>query len=261
MFVNLKSLIIFLLTLLLLINIILLNVYLNPEFYESFIYKEESIPNIIFIVLENHKNRLNNVKNIIKNEHLGKYSLFNAIDGNTLNFDNLNQSNRITRHAINKLKPGVIGCSLSHITVWEKFIRGDTNSLIILEDDIDICNNFNNKVSLLYHNLPLDYDICYLEVRENLDSAFKCKPINKYLMEGAPQYGTIGYIISKKGAQKLIKYCTPIDNAIDIMISNAIKKKEIISYISREDLVFHKYKFKSVVCGKGKFCTPGKYDS
>ena len=243
-----------------LISIILISILIiiikRPQIYESFIGNIIPIPGITFIVLEKYQNRINNVKQLINNQHLTNYHIFKAIDGTKLNRLRLLKEGFITEYVKSNVKPGVIGCSLSHLNIWLNFVTSHQNNLIVLEDDIDLTNNFKVKIALLLNNLPEDYDICYLQLRDNLDPSFKRKTINKYLRNGSPQYGTVGYIISRKGANKLIPYCFPIYNAIDIMISDAVKKRRITSYITTNDIVFHEYKFTSVVCGKGKHCTP-----
>ena len=220
--------------------------------YESF---SNHLPSIQFIVLKNYKNRVHNVHELINKEGIQNYTIFDAIDGSRQNRLQLMRDGKLNKNT-NSLRLGVIGCSLSHITIWKQFIKSSNGDLLILEDDINLANNFNKQLSLVMRHLPTDYDICYLQERKNLDQRFKNTPINKYIRSGWPQYGTIGYLISKKGAKRLLTYCDPIYQAIDVMISDVVKRRDIKCYITRENLVSHTYKFTSVVCGVGKHCKP-----
>ena len=51
---------------------------------------------------------------------------------------------------------------------------------------------------------------------------------NLYFHEGYPQYGTVAYIISKKGAEKLLNNIIPLSSPIDDNIIDNMEKKKII---------------------------------
>lgn len=123
------------------------------------------------------------------------------------------------------LRPGVIGCFYSHYRLWKKCVDLD-ETICIFEDDVNIVRPL----------IPVEFDdvlITVLGARKN----------RKYLHylhnpEGTPdaaEYqnssmpGTPGYMITPKGAKKLLKYYKhtflPSDNAInksvvDIKIHN-----------------------------------------
>jgi GR25 family glycosyltransferase involved in LPS biosynthesis len=118
-------------------------------------------------------------------------------------------------------RQGYIGCALSHIELWKELSKSDEDYYIIMEDDIEFADNFESKLNLVLHSLTNNpyVDISFLgyfywngkpEKRDEY-------PIVK--MIEIPKYmgGTIGYIISKAGACKLlniVKY-KGVQNGID----------------------------------------------
>jgi glycosyl transferase, family 25 len=118
---------------------------------------------------------------------------------------------------------GAIGCSLSHISLWEKISAseaGSEDSFLILEDDVRPNQNTKEKMDEILKNLPKNWDIVFLGymfpmLYENNDekageNLYKIKSI---------LFGTHAYLINKKGAKKLLKMAFPITDQIDSYIS------------------------------------------
>jgi len=107
---------------------------------------------------------------------------------------------------------GELGCFLSHYNSWKFVIDNNLNSCLILEDGIEfIRNDFNN---LTIHE---DTDILFInEEMNNYDS-------NKNIIG----YGTQGYIITKKGAKKLMENCSTLFIPIDLQIRHLCNIKKI----------------------------------
>ena len=119
---------------------------------------------------------------------------------------------------------GAIGCSLSHIQLWQNLVNSNSNEYLIFEDDVipsNICtvrllNDFIN-------NLPFDWDMCFLgfmhrttgekDIGFNID---KNKSIHKM---NSITFGMHAYLINKKGAEKLLKKVFPLSCQIDSFIS------------------------------------------
>lgn len=118
-----------------------------------------------------------------------------------------------------------IGCSLSHIKAWKSMLKNNDDTALFLEDDVTINNNFMEYFSKIYPSIPKDYYIIYLgctvgcSINKKYDIDY---PISKILL-GSNKYSKKvikindnvytpslplalhGYILSKKGAEYLIK--------------------------------------------------------
>ena len=125
-------------------------------------------------------------------------------------------------------KKGEIGCILSHLLVWRSIYQNNNfekNDLFaIFEDDAFFTDNFNEKWEKSLKKIKNnDIDILYIGgafikdfQSNNLDKWEKVDD-NLYKTSNEPRT-THGYIITKKGAEKLIELanseygiCEPLD--------------------------------------------------
>ena len=170
----------------------------------------------------NIKLKFNNYPNI-------KYDFYRAIDGKELQINN-----KIVDIFYNNCfgnKKGVIGCALSHLTLWKQLINDNNNDFyVIFEDDVELCENFDIKLNEITKNFSKNnYDLLYLgsfhnynNYNKNNDDIFECEILNRNQANG-----TFGYIISKKAAKDILEF---IDNnscfkPIDYIIYYGIKTK------------------------------------
>ena len=235
------------LTIVLFLALIFLIVYSLPKnSKENFEDNNIDRYKLYFIVLQKDKKRVMHINNIIKKFNIQNYEIISAVDGNKLNIDEIIKNNYITEEKFNKMRRGAIGCSISHIRLWERLQKENNDFFIILEDDVYFNKDFKNRLINYIKNLPKDFDISQLLIHDSQKRFFNNAPnVNKYVKEGYPQYGTVGYIISNKGIKKLLKHCKPIYTAIDNMIMNNIKNKHIKAYIPKEEIIYMPYNMKS----------------
>eukprot|EP00943_MAST-04B_sp_MAST-4B-sp1_P008802 g8802.t1 len=133
-----------------------------------------------------------------------------------------------------ELTRGSIGCALSHIQIWENILTSTTyhtdTYFIVLEDDIYVTHDFDSKLKRYMNKLPKDFDIIYLGTQyyvkyqhivqnPDADTDDKSLPFLKKVLYD--HYGTFGYMISRKGAQKLLHNVYPLKKQIDSYIIDA----------------------------------------
>ena len=141
-------------------------------------------------------------------------------------------------------KKGSCGCYISHILLWDKILKdNDSEIILILEDDIIIDNNFENKFLKYYKDVPNDWDLLYLGTGKQLG-----KNINKNIMKPkigsftGYNNGTFGYIIKKTSIEKIKKLILPIKNkTIDFVIRNNFKNIKAYFFINK--IILHNYNF------------------
>ena len=170
---------------------------------------------------------------------------FSAIDKeDTCKLNELNQKYDVD---IN-LKPhwhkiGVNACFVSHILVWEDFLYNnpDEKYLCVLEDDAKfVKGGFEDMTNLCKNiNVPEDQvDIMYISDRVASDSKNK-------VCNGC---GTEGYIVTKKGVEKLLQCMKPGIFAIDLQMQAHYevfrKNNHLQQYLTRKDIVIKAYKSK-----------------
>lgn len=135
--------------------------------------------------------------------------------------------------------PSAIGCAMSHIKVYEKFLRTDAKYCVVCEDDIQFTKQSNAQFSKLKYNLAsVAYDIIYLGCFESplLTSLMRCLNMtnkteaidNNMLRSPEVSLGLHGYLISRSGAVKLLKALKGnVFTHIDFCIQTLIVKREL----------------------------------
>lgn len=144
------------------------------------------------------------------------HSIYNTEDPNAF----LNHELMSKYVSISMMNPSEIGCLLSHVTLWELVATDpELNRIAIFEDDARTQFNgdqLNNNVKGLYEyleaqNIP-EPEMLYLG--KALDDCTQYKKVwNNIYYSGRPLCFH-AYIITKKGAQELLKlspYNMPID--------------------------------------------------
>ena len=108
---------------------------------------------------------------------------------------------------------GILGCAVSHISMWKDALKSAKNS-IILEDDVVLDDLFVEKFNKIYQNIKHDprWDILYLGFFD--DEYGLTHYGDEFVHDGVMRFsnnmrlyggGAFGYVLRPKGADKLIK--------------------------------------------------------
>jgi GR25 family glycosyltransferase involved in LPS biosynthesis len=171
------------------------------------------------INLDRRPDRWEKIKGDLNKAGLKNYTRFSAVDGTKL------QMNEGIKHLFRgndfNYRQGVVGCALSHIKLWTELVSSPYEYMIIMEDDIELIDNFKSKLNVSLHQLlqkPF-IDLMFLGY-----SYWQGRPakLNNYPMVKSieiPSYmgGFYGYVIGKVAAMKylhIMKYLG-IQNGID----------------------------------------------
>ena len=136
---------------------------------------------------------------------------FSAVDGTKLDTSG-DQIYRVF-DVLNSGRLGVMGCALSHISLYIKLLEEpECDHYVILEDDAELVDSFSEKLEHIKGTLPEGYGLCYLghhALASNfiLENIVKMPVLEKsdYMTSRAISLGgTTGYIISKLGAKILL---------------------------------------------------------
>lgn len=163
-------------------------------------------------------------------------SRMNAVDGSQLS--NKTIKTLCGRYPV-RLRPGQIGCLLSHVSIFLDSYQRKFNCIWICEDDIDFLDNPLQMPELLNQLTKIDpnWDILYTDpefvipacygpnwpptgtplpnmgydfrpdqYHLSLNYYFSKWPIDKHFTAIGQRYGTYSYFVSQKGIQKLMNY-------------------------------------------------------
>lgn len=156
--------------------------------------------NTYVINLDKDVKRLENTKKLLNDN----FTRVSAIYGKDLSQNEIDKNiTKICKYFL--CNHSMVGCALSHIKLWEQLILDNSNNYyVILEDDLNYINK--DLLDKLLDNLDkIDYD--YINLYCEMCGSYSCDDIN---IDGLKLCKTIfplttaGYIINKKGAQKLV---------------------------------------------------------
>ncbi|MCE2574441.1 glycosyltransferase family 25 protein [Komagataeibacter sp. FNDCR2] len=187
---------------------------------------------MVFIYINRDKDQKRREIFLKNNSHLSNIKRFSAIDGNTINREELISRGIITEDCI--YINSAIGNALSHISLWNGVVESG-KSACIFEDDAVLCHNFEEQYENILKNIGSDWEIIlfgyntdamlYLDVVPSIlegiftfdDVKFK-KNIGQFSSQNITTqpiklreaFGLCGYAISPKGAARLTNAIIPL---------------------------------------------------
>lgn len=154
------------------------------------------------ISLKTQYKRHQHIENIFKNLNI-QFSFFDAI--NTSQVDCFMQEHALKITAP-LLSEGEVACYLSHFCLWKKVVDNNLSYIAIFEDDIYLANDSYELLTDL-NWLPDGFDVIKLETmheRTFVNIGSKLIGNRRLLKMGSSHMGAAGYLLSYKGALKLI---------------------------------------------------------
>lgn len=189
--------------------------------------------NIWVINLDKSKDRLDRITKNMESLHL-KFNRFSAIYGKDVDQEYLDNNVKTICKTI-LCNYGVIGCAASHKKLWTQLSNSDSKAYIILEDDakltqqsVDIINQLEpyiEQYNIDYLNLVCVNIGCLLKKTEFKIGEYE---FGKPLMP----LQTCGYIITKKGALKLLEIIKKTTYHVDFEILYAKMFNDLNYYTS-----------------------------
>jgi GR25 family glycosyltransferase involved in LPS biosynthesis len=210
------------------------------------------VPNVEIVTLEKDRARLKDIELKLKANsslmrrcsitfHLGSY-------GPRVNLRNMFEAGKISPSSYlsvvtprfvkgHFMTPGAIGCALSHIEVWKE-VASSNHPAIILEDDVSIAPQFDYIFPRILRDLPLDFDILYFaDLVKSSESQLGVKLSSFLELLKGEAWGTYAYMISSKGAKRLLNGVFPLKYQIDSYILSKRNESNMKVFRSRIDLV------------------------
>jgi GR25 family glycosyltransferase involved in LPS biosynthesis/glycosyltransferase involved in cell wall biosynthesis len=178
-----------------------LNVYQNNE----------KINKIIKIVnLKRNEDRRQAMLRQLQRENIENYEFFEAVDG--LELKETKELQELFNDNNFKNRKGIIGCTLSHMALWKQLINDENNNYyVILEDDIEICTNFKEKLNkhceLFCQNNVEHLSLGIADYNKNDQKKIATEDIKIFQKDVYEFWNiTFAYIISKSAAKKIIDF-------------------------------------------------------
>jgi len=130
------------------------------------------------------------------------------------------------------MTPGALGFYLTHTKLFEYSVEHN-KTIYVMDDDVDINPKFDQDIKEILQELPNSFDFCYLGY---YDTVYEKIPFSKKLFVPKGQFcGPHGYVVSPKGAKKILELIYPIDIQLDSKLYMLQDKVEY--YAAHEKLV------------------------
>lgn len=204
-------------------------------------------PTVAYLInLTKNKHRLDTFLEMYSNSSLSStlpLQRMEAVDGSRLTYDYLKTivspkvldgikyiDKNYKRQKLEQLTRGMIGCFMSHIEIYKKCLKEGTDCVVVFEDDAD----FKDDIALYMYNpnnYPDDWDIMLLGTVKIFEESNK--PIHKMFKF----WGTQGYIINKRGMQKMLDNSFPITHQIDHVMGELSTRNKLNVYRFNKNLV------------------------
>lgn len=122
------------------------------------------------------------------------------------------------------MSPGEFGCIWSHLNLLRQLLAEPNPAIyyLILEDDVELVKPLEMLEDLLHH-IPTDTDMCHL-AKSDSHTFIPINKVNKYFYKCTKRFfnKTTAYLISQKGAQKVLDYANininmPIDDLYNVI--------------------------------------------
>jgi len=158
-------------------------------------------------------------------------------DKNTFNKEQLIKEGKISS-SYTLYNNGRYACYLGHYNIWNKFLNSDKKYALIFEDDIYFDNNSDSNLEIkskllnILNNIPKDADIVYVDYCYET-----CNNVQELFYKSNKPLCNHCYILSQKGAIKLIDKLKIMTHNKDEMMKDLIINKELISYSVNKDYI------------------------
>ena len=149
------------------------------------------------------------------------FEFINAIDGYHLSEKDLAKYSKEQTVKIigRELSCTEIGCALSHLLVYHRMVREEIDEVLVLEDDIRITQTLL-EILKRRDQFPNDYEwISFQTTATKYPIGKRIYGKHRACKFLFPAESLLAYLITRKGAQKLLRYAYPIRMPSDCLTS------------------------------------------
>lgn len=205
----------------------------SPEKLMIKIAPDQIITKVILLMRDS--NRANHVNSNLQ-PIFPKLEISPAIDAMTPHaIDNFVQTHQVP--ILKPIRAGKIGCILSHLQIWKQLLSSIHPAILIMEDDIIPMNNFHQRFNLVLEELPPTFDLLYLHLDEEKNYSQRSGlDFSTQLKKNIPREDTCAYLISRKGANRLIQVLKTIRDPLGTTLKKQIEINALETYTVKDAL-------------------------
>lgn len=205
------------------------------------------------IVLGRDPARGRYVREVLAREELDA-ELFPAVDGQLLtlcDIEELRRQGYLAAGVETERSRGQIACALSHVRLLEHVLERGYRNALVLEDDFAPAPGFRQELRERLLRAPADFDLIYLFNSNWPEPELHAIEGVEGLRRPVYPLGTVGYVVSRKGARRILDLVKPIDFTIDDLLARHVQQGRLTAYTAWPMLVGEHETFESNIRGSG----------
>jgi len=182
---------------------------------------------ILILNLQRNPEKRKNIEDQFKKLNIKDYLFFPAIDGKYIT-NNIDVKIGVGYGVGRQLTKTEIAIIMGHINMLQYTNANNLENIIILEDDVILCDDFNERLDKILKDLPNDWEYVYLSGHSDYEKF----PIvsSQKIVKSPKMIGAFSYMVNKTAYQKLINFCLSFMTTYDDMIMQMISLKRLNSY-------------------------------
>ena len=162
-----------------------------------------------------------------------KLQIIDAVDGRTL----VNTTG---------IKHGELGCSLSHMNIWQEALANQYRLILVFEDDILLDGEFEKELGKILAELKMEFDWVYLY---NTWDYRPTEPFSENLVKVIASLGTQAYVLNTGAVNRILPYVREFRFPIDVVMGHMSFLSRV--YRPKKMLVQHNETMQSDTTGVG----------
>ena len=193
------------------------------------------------------------VREVLARERL-QAELFDAVDGRRLTgqtIEDLRRTGYLAAGLETERSRGQIACALSHVLLLENILRRGYRNALVLEDDFAPAPGFRDELRERLRQAPADFDLIYLFNSNHPEPELHAIDGLEGLRRPVYPLGTVGYVVSRQGARRILDLVKPIWLTIDDMLARCFQEGRLTAYTVWPMLVGEHESFASNIRGSG----------
>jgi glycosyl transferase family 25 len=191
------------------------------------------------VVLERDPARRRHIAATLAREGVAA-EIFPAVDGRALDSATLAELTRrgdLAPAFAADLNHGQIACALSHLRVLERIRERGYARALVLEDDADLVPGFQAELADRLRQAPAGFDLLYLFSSPHPASDLRAIEGCAAWRRAVYPLGTVGYVVSQQGAERILRLIKPVYFTIDDMLAEQVAAGRLAAYGAAPALV------------------------
>ena len=196
----------------------------------------DNLSRVLVLNLERSKKRKSLMDKQL-NKVMRDYMFYPAFESRHITNLTINGNIGIGYGAGRQFQKAELAIIMSHLGAIKMAKMLDWPHVIILEDDVVVCDDWHQRLDILFHDIPSDWEYIYLSGHSDYVSFQKHK--KPTVIKAPRMVGAFSYMVNHTAYDKIIKACTSFMTTFDDMIMNEINQGRLNGYVYFPFMTYH----------------------